>query len=36
MAVKGLFYALLFVSDLDRSKRFYRDLLGWRLDTDAS
>ena len=34
MAVKGIFYVLLFVSDLERSKRFYRDSLGWRLDTD--
>jgi len=35
MAVKGMFYVRLFVSDLERSKRFYRDSLGWRLDTDV-
>jgi catechol 2,3-dioxygenase-like lactoylglutathione lyase family enzyme len=36
MAVQGLFYILILASDLDRSKRFYRDALGWRLDTDVA
>ncbi len=35
MAIKGIFYVRLFVSDLERSKAFYRDSLGWRLDTDV-
>jgi catechol 2,3-dioxygenase-like lactoylglutathione lyase family enzyme len=34
MAIKGIFYVLAYVSDLDRSKRFYRDQLGWELGTD--
>ena len=34
MAIRGIFYVLAFVSDLERSKRFYRDTLGWKLDTD--
>jgi catechol 2,3-dioxygenase-like lactoylglutathione lyase family enzyme len=35
MAVQGLFYILILASDLERSKAFYRDTLGWRLDTDV-
>jgi len=34
MAIKGIFYVLAYVSDLERSKAFYRDLLGWELGTD--
>ena len=32
--VKGIFYVLLYVSDLGVSKRFYRDQLDWQLGTD--
>jgi len=31
---KGLFYIEAFVSDLTRSKQFYGDILGWKLETD--
>jgi catechol 2,3-dioxygenase-like lactoylglutathione lyase family enzyme len=34
MAVKGIFYVFAFVSDLERSKRFYGETLGWSLGTD--
>jgi catechol 2,3-dioxygenase-like lactoylglutathione lyase family enzyme len=34
MTIKGIFYVLAYVSDLERSKRFYRDQLGWELGTD--
>ena len=34
MAVKGIFYVFALVSDLERSKRFYADTLGWKLGTD--
>ena len=34
MAVKGIYYVLVFTSDLDRSRKFYRDILGWSLGTD--
>jgi uncharacterized glyoxalase superfamily protein PhnB len=34
MTVQGLFYALIYVSDLGRSKKFYGDTLGWKLGTD--
>jgi catechol 2,3-dioxygenase-like lactoylglutathione lyase family enzyme len=34
MAVKGIFYVLVFSSNLERSKKFYRDTLGWELGTD--
>ena len=34
MAVKGIFYVFLFASDLERSKKFYVDTLGWQLGTD--
>ena len=30
MQVKELGHLVLYVSDLERSRRFYRDLLGWR------
>lgn len=30
MEVKELGHVVLYVGDLDRSRRFYRDLLGWR------
>jgi catechol 2,3-dioxygenase-like lactoylglutathione lyase family enzyme len=34
MTAKGIYYVLAYVSDLDRSKRFYRETLGWKLGTD--
>ena len=34
MNAKGIFYVLAFVSDLDRSKAFYRDKVGFKLGTD--
>lgn len=34
MAANGIFYVSVYVSDLDRSKRFYGDLLGWKLGTN--
>lgn len=30
MEIKELGHVVLYVSDLERSRRFYRDLLGWR------
>lgn len=36
MAVKELGHIVLYVSDLERSRRFYRDVLGWReIATDS-
>src|SRR3954463_12898727 len=34
MAVKGIFYVLVEVADLARSKSFYGETLGWNLNTD--
>jgi hypothetical protein len=34
MTAKGIFYVFAFVSDLERSKRFYAETLGWKLGTD--
>ena len=34
MSVTGLFYSFIYVSDFERSKKFYRDTLGWKLGTD--
>jgi len=34
MRAKGIFYVFAHVSDLERSKRFYRDTLGWQLGRD--
>ena len=34
MAVKGIFYVFAQVSDLARSKKFYGETLGWKLNTD--
>jgi len=34
MTAKGIFYVFAHVSDLERSKRFYGDTLGWKLGTD--
>lgn len=31
---KGIFYILAFVSDLNKSKKFYGETLGWKLGTD--
>ncbi len=33
---KGIFYVSVFVSDLERSKKFYGETLGWKLGTDES
>ena len=34
MAIKGIFYVFAEVSDLARSKSFYGEMLGWKLNTD--
>jgi catechol 2,3-dioxygenase-like lactoylglutathione lyase family enzyme len=34
MAIEGVFYVRISVADLARSKRFYADTLGWKLETD--
>ena len=34
MAIKGIFYVFALVSDLERSKKFYGETLGWKLGTD--
>ena len=34
MAAKGIFYVFAEVSDLARSKQFYGQTLGWKLNTD--
>jgi catechol 2,3-dioxygenase-like lactoylglutathione lyase family enzyme len=34
MSVKGIYYVLVFASDLQRSKKFYGQTLGWTLGTD--
>jgi catechol 2,3-dioxygenase-like lactoylglutathione lyase family enzyme len=34
MAAKGIFYVCAEVSDLARSKKFYGETLGWKLNTD--
>jgi catechol 2,3-dioxygenase-like lactoylglutathione lyase family enzyme len=34
MTAKGVFYVFAWVSDLERSKRFYGETLGWKLGTD--
>jgi catechol 2,3-dioxygenase-like lactoylglutathione lyase family enzyme len=34
--LKGIFYVFAFVSDLERSKRFYGESLGWQLGTDEN
>jgi catechol 2,3-dioxygenase-like lactoylglutathione lyase family enzyme len=34
MPAQGVFYVFVYVSDLTRSKRFYGDMLGWKLGTD--
>ena len=34
MAAKGIFYVSAFASDLQRSKRFYAETLGWKLGTN--
>ena len=36
MTAKGVFYVFAYVSDLDRSKKFYRETLGWKLGTDEA
>jgi catechol 2,3-dioxygenase-like lactoylglutathione lyase family enzyme len=35
MAIKGIFYVFAEVSDLERSKKFYGETLGWKLNTDG-
>lgn len=32
----GVFYVFAYVSDLQRSKKFYGDTLGWKLGTDEA
>jgi catechol 2,3-dioxygenase-like lactoylglutathione lyase family enzyme len=34
MAPKGIYYLLAFVSDMQRSKEFYGETLGWQLVTE--
>lgn len=34
MAPKGIYYLLAFVSDMQRSKQFYGETLGWKLGTE--
>ena len=34
MAANGIFYVFAYVSDLERSKKFYGETLGWTLGTD--
>src|SRR5881394_3197214 len=34
MAIKGIFYVFALVSDLTRSKKFYGEMLGWKLGTE--
>lgn len=34
MPVQGIFYVSILVSDLERSKEFYAETLGWKLGTD--
>lgn len=34
MAINGIFYVFAHVSDLERSKTFYGETLGWKLGTD--
>ena len=34
MVPQGLYYLLAFVSDMQRSKKFYGDTLGWKLGTE--
>jgi hypothetical protein len=34
MAIKGIFYVFAEVSDLARSKKFYGETQGWKLNTD--
>jgi len=34
--IKGIFYVAIFASDLERSKKFYGETLGWKLGTNES
>jgi catechol 2,3-dioxygenase-like lactoylglutathione lyase family enzyme len=34
VAIEGIFYVHIYVSDLARAKRFYGEALGWKLETD--
>jgi len=34
VSIQGVFYVALHVSDLPRSRHFYADKLGWKLETD--
>jgi catechol 2,3-dioxygenase-like lactoylglutathione lyase family enzyme len=34
MQAKGIFYVFALVSELERSKKFYRDVVGWKLGTE--
>ncbi|HEY8120251.1 MAG TPA: VOC family protein [Myxococcota bacterium] len=35
MPIQGIFYVYASVSDIARAKKFYRETLGWRLETDT-
>ena len=35
MAIQGIFYVYASVSDIARSKKFYGETLGWKLETDT-
>jgi catechol 2,3-dioxygenase-like lactoylglutathione lyase family enzyme len=34
MAIQGVFYVFALVSNLERSKKYYGETLGWKLGTD--
>ena len=34
MSIQGIFYVAVHVSNLERSKRFYSEKLGWKLETN--
>jgi len=34
MAIEGIFYVYVQVADLQRTKQFYGETLGWKLHTD--
>jgi catechol 2,3-dioxygenase-like lactoylglutathione lyase family enzyme len=36
MSIEGIFYVYAEVADLVRAKRFYADMLGWKLHTDEA
>lgn len=36
MSIQGIFYVAVHVSDLARSRRFYAEQLGWKLETNEA